>query len=151
LLQAARTLRPLWEKVAAEGGRMRGRKSVQDKSPWAMARPATIPQARALRRSAPETERLLWKLLRDRRLEGMKFRRQAPLGPFVLDFVCLRHRLVIEADGPFHDPEQDAVRDAWLVAKGFRVLRFSNAEIQLKDWKVVARILGVVGAPLLQS
>jgi very-short-patch-repair endonuclease len=116
-----------------------------------MARPATIPQARALRRSAPETERLLWKLLRDRRLEGMKFRRQAPLGPYVLDFICLRHRLVIEADGPFHDPEQDAVRDAWLVAKGFRVLRFSNAEIQLKDWQVVARILAVVGAPPLQS
>ena len=115
-----------------------------------MARPTTVPQARALRRTAPETERLLWKLLRDRRLEGLKFRRQVPLGPYVLDFVCMRHRLVIEADGPFHDPERDALRDAWLAAKGFRVLRFRNTEIQLKDWQVIGRILEVVGTPPLQ-
>lgn len=112
-----------------------------------MARPTTVPQARALRRNAPDTERLLWRLLRDRRLEGLKFRRQVPLGPYVLDFVCLRHRLVIEADGPFHDPERDAVRDAWLDSKGFRVLRFPNTEIQLRDWRVIARILEVVGTP----
>jgi very-short-patch-repair endonuclease len=116
-----------------------------------MARPTTVPQARALRRNAPETERLLWKLLRDRRLEGLKFRRQAPLGPYVLDFVCLRHRLVIEADGPFHDSEQDAVRDASLAAQGFRVLRFPNKEIQLRDWQVIGRILEVVGAPPSRS
>ena len=115
-----------------------------------MARPTTVPQARALRRTAPETERLLWKLLRDRRLEGLKFRRQVPLGPYVLDFVCMRHRLVIEADGPFHDPERDALRYAWLAAKGFRVLRFRNTEIQLKDWQVIGRILEVVGTPPLQ-
>ena len=109
-----------------------------------MARRATIPQARALRRSAPVTERLLWRILRDRRLEGLKFRRQVPLGPYVLDFVCLRHRLVVEADGPFHDPEHDARRDVWLAAKGFRVLRFSNSEIQVKDWRVIGRILEAV-------
>ena len=130
---------------------MRGRKSIQDESRCSMARAATIPQARALRRSAPETERLLWKLLRHRKLDGLKFRRQVPLGPYVLDFVCLRHRLVIEADGPFHDPEHDAARDDWLAAKGFRVLRFSNSEIQLKDWQVIARILEVVGAPAVRS
>ncbi len=62
----------------------------------------------------------------------------------------MRHRLVIEADGPFHDPERDAVRDAWLAAKGFRVLRFPNTEIQLKDWQVIGRILEVVGTPPLQ-
>ena len=116
-----------------------------------MARPTTVPQARALRRNAPETERLLWKLLRDRRLEGLKFRRQVPLGPYVLDFVCMRHRLVIEADGPFHDPERDAIRDAWLAAKGFRVLLFPNTEIQLKDWQVIGRILEIVGTPPPQA
>ncbi|MFN9847060.1 MAG: endonuclease domain-containing protein [Alphaproteobacteria bacterium] len=126
---------------------MRGRKPVQDRSSCAKARPTTVPQARALRRNAPETERLLWKLLRDRRLEGLKFRRQGPLGPYVLDFVCLRHRLVIEADGPFHEPAQDALRDAWLAAKGFRVLRFPNTDIQLRDWQVIARILEIVGTP----
>ena len=112
-----------------------------------MARRATIPQARALRRTAPATERILWNLLRDRRLEGLKFRRQVPLGPYVLDFVCLRHRLVVEADGPFHDPDRDASRDDWLAAKGFLVLRFPNNEIQIRDWQVIARILEVVGTP----
>ena len=77
----------------------------------------------------------------------MKFRRQVPLGPYVLDFVCLRYRLVTEADGPFHEPAQDALRDAWLAAKGFRVLRFPNTDIQLRDWQVIARILEIVGTP----
>jgi very-short-patch-repair endonuclease len=85
---------------------------------------------------------LLWDRLRQRRLEGVKFRRQMPLvGPYVLDFVCLRHRLVVEADGPFHDPERDAERDAWLGAKGFRVLRFSNSEIQGSPDLVLGRIV----------
>ena len=59
----------------------------------------------------------------------------------MLDFVCLRHRLVIEADGPFHDPARDAERDGWLAAKGFRVLRFSNQEIQGSPDLVPGRIL----------
>ena len=112
-----------------------------------MARRATIPQARSLRRNAPATERFLWKLLRDRKLEGLKFRRQVPVGPFVLDFVCLRHRLVVEADGPFHDPQEDLARDTWLAAQGFRVLRFSNEEIEIRGWRVIARILAEVEAP----
>jgi very-short-patch-repair endonuclease len=67
-----------------------------------------------------------------------------PLGPFVLDFVCLRHRIVIEADGPFHDPVRDAKRDAWLRAKGFRVLRFSNHEILGSPDLVANRILAAL-------
>jgi len=97
--------------------------------------------ARALRQRAPEIERFLWKLLRDRRLEGLKFRRQVPIGRYVVDFVCLRHRLVVEADGPFHDPEYDAERDACLAAQGFRVLRFSNNDIYSRDWRVIGAIL----------
>jgi very-short-patch-repair endonuclease len=58
--------------------------------------------------------------------------------------VCLRHRLVAEADGPFHDPERDAIRDAWLFAQGFRVLRFPNSQIEMGDWEVIARILDAV-------
>ena len=91
--------------------------------------PATTRQARVLRRSATLTERTLWTLLRDRRLAGLKFRRQIPVGPYVLDFVCLAHRLVIEADGPFHDDAHDALRDRWLAAQGFRTLRFANSDI----------------------
>ncbi|MDZ4370044.1 MAG: endonuclease domain-containing protein [Phenylobacterium sp.] len=105
-----------------------------------MTRNSTVAQARALRRRATSTERFLWRLLRDRRLEGLKFRRQTPLGPYVLDFVCLRHRLVVEADGPFHDAVRDAARDKWLAAQGFRVLRFANRDITNRDWSVIDSI-----------
>ena len=115
-----------------------------------MPRDATTTRARALRRAAPSTEQFLWKRLRDRRLERLKFRRQVPVGPYVLDFVCLRYRLVIEADGPFHDAERDAVRDAWLASQGFRVLRFSNHDIRDRDWLVIQRILIAVSAPPLE-
>ncbi len=110
-----------------------------------MARKATTNQARSLRQKAPSTERFLWRLLRDRRLDGLKFRRQVPLGPYVLDFVCHRHRLVVEADGPFHDPEHDALRDAFLAAQGFRVLRFTNHEIGAADHRVIMKILEAIG------
>ncbi len=73
--------------------------------------------ARRMRHAPTFHEGLLWKLLRNRRLEHLKFRRQVPLGRYVADFLCPRHRLIVEADGPFHDPEKDAVRDAWLKAK----------------------------------
>jgi len=115
--------------------------------PRAVARKASVGQARALRRTTRPTEQFLWKLLRDRRLEGLKFRRQLPVGRYVLDFVCLRHRLVVEADGPFHDPEYDAERDAWLARQGFRVLRFPNHEINGRDWEVIGKILRAVEAP----
>ena len=90
------------------------------------------------------TERVLWDRLRQRKLGGLKFRRQARMGPYVLDFLCLRHRLVVEADGPFHDPERDAIRDAWLQAKGLRVLRFSNQEIHNSLDVVADRILAAI-------
>jgi very-short-patch-repair endonuclease len=105
---------------------------------------ATIRRARRLRRNPSATERQLWTRLRQRRLEGLKFRRQMPMGPYVLDFVCLRHRLIVEADGPFHDAIRDAERDAWLTAKGFRVLRFSNREIQGSPDLVAGRIIAAI-------
>jgi len=102
--------------------------------------------ARRLRREPPVTERLLWALLRDRRLEGLKFRRQVPLGRYVADFLCPRHRLVIEADGPHHeDSLHEQARDAWLRAQGFRVLRFDNRRIQAAPDAVLAEILGACG------
>ncbi|MFI4963961.1 MAG: endonuclease domain-containing protein [Caulobacterales bacterium] len=105
---------------------------------------ARVKRARTLRSNPTATERLLWSRLRQRRLGGLKFRRQVPMGPYVLDFLCLRHRLVVEADGPFHDPQRDASRDAWLNAKGFRVLRFSNEEIRGAPDLVAARILAAL-------
>jgi very-short-patch-repair endonuclease len=85
--------------------------------------------ARVLRRNATEVERIMWRLLRDRRLAGVKFRRQVPIGPFVADFASMEHRLVVELDGGQHaDNTADARRDAFLVAGGWRVLRFWNNE-----------------------
>ena len=58
-----------------------------------------IRHAKAMRRDPVANERALWKLLRDRRLGGLKFRRQVPIGRYIADFLCLRHRLIVEADG----------------------------------------------------
>jgi very-short-patch-repair endonuclease len=101
--------------------------------------------ARAFRKAPALTERRLWALLRDRRLGGVKFRRQVPVGPYVADFLCFERRLIVEADGPLHDPERDAVRDAWLTAQGFRVLRFANAAVRDDRDVVLDRILEALG------
>jgi very-short-patch-repair endonuclease len=102
--------------------------------------------ARRLRREQPVTERLLWTLLRDRRLEGLKFRRQVPLGRYVADFLCPRHRMIVEADGPHHeDSLHDMERDAWLRAQGFRVMRFTNQRIQNAPDAVLDEILKACG------
>ncbi|MCI3132994.1 DUF559 domain-containing protein [Phenylobacterium aquaticum] len=93
-----------------------------------------------MRQSPTAQEARLWKVLRDRRLLGVKFRRQAPLGPYVVDFLCPRHRLIIEADGPFH--QDDSIRDSWLSAQGFTVLRFSNDQIAASR----AEVLGMICA-----
>ena len=86
--------------------------------------------ARALRTRMTDAERRLWSLLRGRRLAGYKFRRQHPLGPFVLDFACFKHQLAVEADGGQHvDSEDDQSRTRWIEAQGWRVLRFWNNEI----------------------
>src|SRR5580698_5412188 len=86
--------------------------------------------ARYMRRNPSATERRLWKLLLDRKLVGLKFRRQVPIGPYFADFVCLSCRIIVEADGPFHDEEHDAKRDAWLAGQKFLVLRFPNRVIE---------------------
>ena len=104
--------------------------------------------AKEMRRAPSATERLLWKILRDRRLGGLKFRRQVPIGRYVADFMCLRHRLIVEADGPLHDAEKDERRDAWLRGQGFRVLRFTNEQIEKGPGLVLAAIEHAVEAPM---
>ncbi|WP_448207672.1 endonuclease domain-containing protein [Azospirillum sp. sgz302134] len=87
--------------------------------------------AQSLRRSATEAEKTLWHGLRDRRLGGLKFRRQQPIagGRYVADFVCLERKLIVEVDGSQHTPVADAERTAFLVAEGFQVLRFWNPDV----------------------
>ena len=100
-------------------------------------------RAKDMRREPALYEKRLWKLLRDRRLEGLKFRRQVVLGRYVADFVCFRHRLIVEADGPLHDERlnHDKARDAWLTAEGFLVLRFTNQQIESRSWEVIGAIV----------
>jgi len=98
-------------------------------------------RARALRRTMTDAERRLWYGLRGRQLNGAKFKRQQPCGDYVLDFVCLEFRLVVEIDGGQHlDSERDRFRDAWLQSEGFRVLRFRNDEVLLRTDAVLAEI-----------
>ena len=108
----------------------------------------TAALAKSLRRTPAFAEQTLWKLLRNRRLEHLKFRRQFPIGPYVADFVCLRHRLIIEADGPFHaeNADHDERRDKWLVGQGFRVLRFGNDLITGRVGTVLEAILEATAA-----
>ena len=90
----------------------------------------TLKRAQNLRREMTDTERILWAQLRGGRIEGYKFRRQQPIGPYIVDFVCQGARLVVEVDGSQHaDSEHDARRDAFLDAKGYRVLRFWNNDV----------------------
>ena len=87
-------------------------------------------RARTLRKKATDAERVLWKLLRGRQLEGYKFRRQHPIGRYIVDFACVEHRLVLEADGGQHmDNPADATRTLWLNEAGWRVVRFWNNDI----------------------
>ncbi len=86
-------------------------------------------RARALRQNPTDAERLLWRQLRFWQLDGYKFRRQQPIGNYIVDFVCLEKRLVVEVDGGQHADQVDAQRDNWLRDEGFLVLRFWNHEV----------------------
>ena len=87
-------------------------------------------RARELRRDMTLSERKLWSILCRRQLEGFRFRRQVPIGPYIADFACLEGALVVEVDGGQHmDAETDCARDAFLRGEGFHVLRFWNNEI----------------------
>ncbi|MFH0343629.1 MAG: endonuclease domain-containing protein [Chromatiales bacterium] len=87
--------------------------------------------ARVLRNNSTEAERCLWSRLRGRRLDGVKFRRQQVLGPYVVDFLCLEPKVVIEIDGGQHAEQvsNDLRRTEYLKVLGYRVLRFWNHEV----------------------
>jgi very-short-patch-repair endonuclease len=94
------------------------------------ARELKTKRSRGLRAFSTQAELKLWSRLRSRALNGRKFIRRHPIGPFVVDFVCREQRLVIEVDGGQHSlNEHDRVRDQWLVARGYSVLRFGNHEV----------------------
>jgi very-short-patch-repair endonuclease len=87
-------------------------------------------RSRRLRRDATEAETALWFRLRARRLNGHKFVRQEPIGPYTVDLICRAHRLIIEIDGGQHaDSTRDVMRDKWLVDHNYRILRFWNNDV----------------------
>ena len=103
--------------------------------------PKTTTHARDLRTRQTEAESLLWYVLRGRRLCGLKFRRQVPIGPYIVDFVSYPGRLVVELDGSQHaDSQRDRTRDRALEQVGFEVLRFWNADVLLHSADVLETI-----------
>jgi very-short-patch-repair endonuclease len=100
-------------------------------------------RARELRQEATPAEQVLWYAVRAGRLDGLKFRRQHPVGRFVMDFYCAAHRLCIEVDGAVHEQQRDrdAARDEALLAHGIRTLRFTNDQVARDLPRVVDAIL----------
>jgi very-short-patch-repair endonuclease len=105
-----------------------------------------------MRRVATDAERKIWFLLRDRRLDGMKFRRQVPFESYILDFVCFERKLVVEVDGGQHaGSKADTMRDARLQARGFRVVRYWNTDVLKNPEGVLTDLLVQLATPLTPS
>jgi very-short-patch-repair endonuclease len=106
-------------------------------------------RARSLRRNQTDTEAALWNLLRAKRLQGAKFRRQFPIGNYIADFACPVARLIIEADGGQHaENSYDQARDAWLLTQDWRVIRFWNTDILTNPEGVLTAVLAALATPL---
>jgi very-short-patch-repair endonuclease len=103
-----------------------------------------INRAKDLRHSETQAEQIIWSWLRAKKLNGAKFRRQQPIGNYVVDFVSFEKKLIIEIDGGQHNVEDmknnDEVRTKWLESQGFRILRFWNNEVSSNLEGVLARI-----------
>jgi very-short-patch-repair endonuclease len=100
-------------------------------------------RARRLRSDMTDAEQALWRALRRRAIDGAQFRRQAPIGCYIVDFVCFERRLVVEIDGGQHADRmaEDQARTEWLGQQGFRVLRFWNNDVFLHLDGVLEKIL----------
>ena len=116
------------------------------------APPNTVANARRLRRNLSPPEALLWSRLRARVPEMPIFRRQHPIGPYVLDFYCAKARLAIEIDGMSHDvadrPQRDLRRDAWLKAEGVTVMRIAAGDVMRCIDEIVDGIVRTAAAKL---
>jgi very-short-patch-repair endonuclease len=104
------------------------------------------PHAARLRREMTDTERIVWEHLRNRQLEGFKFRRQASIGPYVVDFLCAERSLIVEIDGGQHSVERDAARSEYLEAQGYCILRFWNHDVFESLEGVLQTIVGALKA-----
>ncbi|WP_442967141.1 endonuclease domain-containing protein [Rhizobium sp. GN54] len=142
-----------WPEGSDEGGRTRqdGRGRAMSDEDIRKRRPGKTVQARRLRRSETEEEFRLWSELRNRHLNGHKFARQVPLGPYIVDFLCREERLIVEIDGFHHaGSEPDLTRTRWLNRNGYAVLRFWNHEVTRERRAVLETILAALSGCLNQ-
>jgi very-short-patch-repair endonuclease len=105
----------------------------------------TVPLARKLRLMPTDAGIRLWSCLRRKQLEGFRFRRQHPLGPYVVDFFCAETKLIVEVDGGQHADDGEA-RTRWLEARCYRVIRFWNNDVLANTEGVLRMILGALRA-----
>jgi len=108
-----------------------------------------LDHAKTLRAEQTDAEQHLCYFLRANRLNGLKFKRQKPMGPYIVDFVCMEHALIVEADGGQHGENQayGQRRDNWLREQGFRVLRFWNNEVLSETEAVLEKIFAAALSP----
>ena len=108
-----------------------------------------VPLSRGLRKEETDAERLLWSCLRDKQLHQVKFRRQQPIGSYIVDFVSFDKKLIIEVDGGQHDEQNNRARDEnrtnHLESKGYRVMRFWNNDVLQNLDGVLFKIEEVLG------
>ncbi|WP_299742705.1 endonuclease domain-containing protein [Devosia sp.] len=105
--------------------------------------------AKSMRHKPTEAEDRFWQILRHRRLDGHKFRRQHPVGNYILDFVCLSSHLIVELDGSQHaDNAYDVARDTYLRAQGFRLLRFWNNDILARPEHILEAVWAALQEPM---
>ncbi len=100
--------------------------------------------ARELRQKQTDSEKALWQKLRDKQFEGIKFRRQQPVGPYIVDFISPKEKIIIEIDGGQHNEKEiqkkDEERTVWLEKEGYLILRFWNNEVLFNPGGVLERI-----------
>ena len=110
-----------------------------------------VEHARKMRKEQTPAEEALWQLLRDRQLDGLKFRRQHQIGDYIVDFFCSEYGLIVELDGTVHDElsrqKADKKRDAYLRSLGYKVLRFPNEQVFANIEKLLASILSALPSP----
>jgi very-short-patch-repair endonuclease len=102
--------------------------------------------AQRLRKNRTDAERKLWSRLRRKQLKGARFRQQAPIGRYIVDFFCPEALLIVEVDGSQHLSDKDRARDEWLTAEGYRVLRFWNNDVLKNTDDVVTAIFDALQA-----
>lgn len=100
----------------------------------------TLEYSRRLRRDLTDAERKLWQYLRAGRFDGLKFRRQHPIPPYIADFCCIEKRLIVELDGSQHNAQVDAVRTGFLESSGWSIVRFWDNDVLLETEAVLDAI-----------